>query len=282
MNRSLPFFLLVFFLPLLGIAQMKGGFKTGLNFSAIKGPLIPGESYENLTGFHIGPVLQFPITDSYGLKAEILYNQAGGKYHFKGDGFTIHTAEDGTKILAVGDKQVDLAFTNTYLDVPLLAYGRIGSFLFEGGIRMGLLIQSNANGRLIFSGATENGSPIEEYKQELLFNYLRDKIGEASAEEVKDVVLDGKATKIPERIGAYFYEDEKEKLFKSFDMGMIVGMSYFITHSLYVGGRVNFGLSDVTNNKADFDQAKTNGLDLIRNADKDKNFQIQLTLGFSL
>lgn len=286
MNRFLPILIMLWLLPSIAHAQLRGGFKTGLNFSSLKGPVLSEdggtETFEPSTGFHVGPVIQWPISESFGLKAEFLYNQAGGKYHFDGNGFNIFRAEDGTKILATGQKKVDLRLLNTYLDLPIMAYGRIGAFQLEGGLRLGLLVSSTADGKMTFSGKTELGTPVEVQDQTLFYNYKKDKAGEANYGEVTTILLDGKKTEIPSKLGAYFFEDTKEKFFNTFDVGLAIGASYFIGRSLYVGARANFGLSDVTNNKADFNQIKTDGLNLIRQADKDKNFQIQLTVGFSL
>ncbi len=286
MNRFLPILLILWLLPTVSQAQLRGGFKTGLNFSSLKGPVLSEdggtETFEPSTGFHVGPVIQLPITESFGVKAEILYNQAGGKYHFDGNGFNIFRAEDGTKILATGQKKIDLRLLNTYIDVPILAYGRVGAFQVEGGLRLGFLVSSTADGKLTFSGKTELGTPVAEQEQTLFYNYKKDKAGEANYSEVTQILLDGKKVEIPSKLGAYFFEDKKEKFFNTFDLGLSVGASYFIGRSLYVGARANFGLSDVTNNKADFNQIKTDGLNLIRQADKDKNFQIQLSVGFSL
>jgi len=286
MNRFFPIILILWLLPTVSQAQLRGGFKTGLNFSSLKGPVLSvdggSETFEPTTGFHVGPVIQWPISESFGVKAEILYNQAGGKYHFDGEGFNIFRAEDGTKILATGQKKVDLRLLNTYLDLPIMAYGRVGAFQVEGGLRLGFLISSTADGKLTFSGKTEAGDIVMEQEQTLFYNYKKDKAGEANYNEFTEISLDNKNTQIPSKLGAYFFEDEKEKFFNTFDLGLSVGASYFIGRSLYIGARANFGLSDVTNNKADFDQIKTDGLNLIRQADKDKNFQIQLSVGFSL
>ena len=286
MNRFLSILLVLCFSSSITHAQLRGGFKTGLNFSTFKGPLLTidgaTETFESSTGFHVGPIIQWPISESFGLKAEVLYNQFGAKYHFDGTGFNIYRAEDGTKILATGQKKVDLRLLNTYLDIPLLAYVRVGSFQLDGGFRLGFLVSSTADGKLTFSGKTELGTPIAEHKQTLFYNYKKDEAGEANYDEFTEISLDGKNTQLPSKLGAYFFEDEKEKLFNTVDLGLSIGASYFIGRSLYVGARANFGLSDVTNNKADFDQIKTEGLNLIRQADKDKNFQIQLSVGFSL
>lgn len=286
MNRLLPILLILWLLPNISHGQLRGGFKTGLNFSSFKGPLSSengvNETYETTTGFHVGPVIQYPITESFGVKAEILYNQSGGKYHFDGQGFNIFRAEDGTKILANGPKKVDLNTLNTYLDIPIMAYARVGSFQVDGGFRLGFLVASTADGRMIFSGKTELGTVIEEYEQVLFYNYKKDKAKEADYQEATSRLIDGKKTQIPSKLGAYYFEDEKEKFFNTLDLGLSVGASYFIGRSLYIGGRVNFGLSDVTNNEADFNQIKTDGLNLVRQADKDSNFQIQVTVGFSL
>jgi len=287
MNRFFPIFLAFLLLPFFAQAQLRGGFKVGLNLSSIKGPTLTEngakESYRSLTGFHVGPVIQWPITESYGLKAEVLYNQAGGIYQYEGQGFNFFRAEDGTKILAEGQKKVDLSILNTYLDVPIMGYLRVGSFQLDGGFRIGLLVSSTADGKMVFSGQTELGSSIDEFEQTLFYNYKKDKPGGADYSSFTEKLIDGKPTQIPKTLGAYFFEDDDAgKKFNTIDLGLSAGVSYFIGRSLYIGARANFGLSDITNNNVDFNRLKTDGAKLLRQADKDKNFQIQLSIGFSL
>lgn len=285
MKRFIPALLIFLMLPMIGFSQLSGGFKTGLNFSTLNGPTLSGdskESYSYSNGFHVGPVVQYKITESFGFKAELLYNQSGGIYKFDGKSFNIFETEDETRILATGDKLIDLNIVNTYLDLPLMGYARIGSFQFDAGLKFGLLVSSTGDGKMVFSGATENGTPIEEYSQQLFFNYRKDEAGEADFTEFKEIYLDGKITKIPSKVGAYYMDKEKNNFFNSLDVGLNVGMAYYIGRSLYISARANLGLMDVTNDKSDFNQVKTEGLDLIRQADQDKNFQVQLSIGFSL
>lgn len=267
-------------------AQVKGGIKVGMNLSSIRGPVVNDstgrESYRATTGFQVGPFINWKWTPVVGLRAELLYNQAGGRYEFDGVGFNIFRAEDGTKIVAYGPKKIILNVTNSYLHLPLLVYGRVGAFQVEAGIRPGLLVSSFGDGKLTFSGTTSGGTVVPEMEQELFFNYLRDKAGDADFNDVKQLILDGKLAKIPQRLKAYFFEDENKRLYTRFDLDVTVGAAYYFNRSLHIGVRAAFGLSDLTNNAADFDQIKTNGLNLIRSGDKDKLFQISLSVGFSM
>ena len=73
------------------------------------------------------------------------------------------------------------------------------------------------------------------------------------------------------------------------DYGLIGGLAYYLSNSLYIGARLQFGLSDVTNNEADLSKVEfdafTPNLELSQRYkyrdDKDKNFIIQASVGFS-
>ena len=62
--------------PLFAQGEFSGGFKAGLNFSNIDGPLEnDSESFSVNTGFHIGATVMYSFTDAIGVKGELMYSQ---------------------------------------------------------------------------------------------------------------------------------------------------------------------------------------------------------------
>ena len=91
------------------------------------------------------------------------------------------------------------------------------------------------------------------------------------------------APETPKTLGAYYdYPEDKGNLYKSIDFGLVGGIAYYISNALYITGRVQYGLSDITNNDADLAKARvgTNGELIYRDA-KHQNFMIQASVGFS-
>jgi len=77
------------------------GVKGGVNFATVNGPDI--DSPDSRTSFHVGALMEVPITDMFSFQAEAMYSGKGFKYNFEGT--------DGDK----AEYQLD------YIDVPLLA-----------------------------------------------------------------------------------------------------------------------------------------------------------------
>jgi hypothetical protein len=66
------------------------------------------------------------------------------------------------------------------------------------------------------------------------------------------------------------------------DYGVVGGISYYISSALYLSARIQYGLADITNNNVDLSKAKTGeNNSLIYRDDKDQNFMIQASVGFS-
>ncbi len=287
-------------------AQIKYGFKTGLNFAHITGPSETDDSghdletWKNTTGFHIGMTFSYKFTDRFGLRGEFLYSKRGAKYSFEGpdgkDGQSYRFFKHSTgSVLTLGTSRYLININNSYLDVPLLAYVRLGGFEFSGGAYAGFMVQTNGEGSLRYSGKTAlgndayvNPNPSEtELNFNLNYNFRRDDPGKGSAnsndETPVNVKVDAFISETPKTLGAYYdYPEGSEKTFKNLDYGLIGGISYYLSHALYIGARIQYGLADITNNQADISKARVgqNGKLIFRD-DKDKNFMIQASVGFS-
>ena len=279
--------LLLFFVSM--HAQVRYGFKTGLNFAKITGPSeldaadMSLESWKNVIGFHIGVSFSNKFTDKFGVRGEFLYSKRGGEYTFDGPSYRIFNYTGGTSY-ATGNSKYLINISNAYLDIPVMAFARAGDFEFSAGGYVGLMVQSSGEGSLLFSGGkTDINIPIQDTEFFLRYNYRKDDPGGALLEETQIVRVDNRNLELPKTLGAYYdYPEDKGSLFNSLDYGLIGGVSYFMTSSLYVGVRLQYGLADITNNKADLQKASTGeNKALIFRADTDKNFMIQASVGFS-
>lgn len=271
-------------------AQLRYGFKTGLNFAHIEGPSELSaaganlESWKSLTGFHIGLVLGYSINDYFGLRGELLYTKRGAKYTFEGESYRIFRFEGGS-IASTGNSRYLINVNNAYLDLPVLAYGRWKDFELSAGAYVGLMVQSIGDGSLTYTGGrtTSLQNSISDLEFNLDCNYRKDEPGGGESGQTVTVKVDAKTLEMPKTLGAYYdYPEDKGNMFNSIDYGMVAGLSYYMSRSLFLGLRLQYGLADITNNSADLAKARTeaNGNLIYRN-DKDRNMVIQASVGFS-
>ncbi|MBV6439308.1 MAG: PorT family protein [Haliscomenobacteraceae bacterium CHB4] len=278
-------------------AQIRYGFKTGLNFANISGPSETDangkelESWGNVTGFHIGATFGYNFTDNYGLRAEFLYSKRGAKYTFDGESYRVFRYTGG-QTLSTGISRYLININNSHLDIPLTFVARWGSFELTAGGYAGFLISSVGDGSLRYSGETVPlGNTVtnsETGATELVFNlnhnYRKDDPGAGEGADMVIAKVDSRNVEIPKTLGAYFdYTEDKGKLYNTLDYGLIGGLAYYLSNSLYVSARLQYGLADITSNKADLSRTEINVSDgtFIYRDDKDKNFVIQASVGFS-
>lgn len=271
-------------------AQLRYGFKTGLNFANIDGPSETDdagktlENWDNLTGFHIGITLAYPITDHFGVRGEFMYAKRGAKYTFDGQTYRNFTVNNNL-VTSTGTGRYLYTINNSYLDLPLTGYARWGDFEFVGGAYAGLLIQSVGQGSHTYSGITAapQSSPTGELKFNLDYNFRRDKPGQGEGAEEVIAKVNGANVELPKILGAYFdYPEDRGSLYQSLDYGLVGGLSYYLSRSLYFHARVQYGLADLTKNDADQSKARAGegGAPVYRD-DKDRTFAIQASVGFS-
>ena len=267
--------------------ELSYGFRVGLNVSSLSGDTEPGESYSTNTGFHVGGGVRFEITDLFGIRTEIVFTQKGTKRTFEGNGPFVFKGPNG-KILTNGNKSIALNIANAYLDIPVMAYGKIGEKLeVFGGVYAGFLVGSSASGELIYAdGRVEgNNNVIDKLNLTLDYNYGRQDAGEL-IDGVDNISLQvgGEAVEIPNTLSAYYDLDSKKgKSYKTFDAGVSAGAAFFLNGSLYFSAIANYGLIDVTNSELDFSYIDIDETSLNFNTldDKDNNLSFQFSLGFS-
>jgi hypothetical protein len=263
-----------------GLAQssLSYGFKAGLNSSTFSGPLEAEESYGKVTGFHIGVIFKYPLTDLFGVKGEFVYNQRGGEYNYNGSSF-FQLRRETSPILVRGTRNMSINISNSYLDFPLLAYGRFGRFELNAGFNISLLVGSFGGGQLRFTG---EDPVINEFTFNLDHHYISDKAGEATPIGGIEVKIANETVRLPSQIGGYYEFSEIDGNKYSFlDIGWLAGVSFYINDGLYLGLRGNFGLTDATREALDVTyKTFSNNVPALQN-DIDKQITYQLSLGFS-
>jgi hypothetical protein len=273
-----------------GNAQMTYGFKTGLNFSKIDGPSETDdagqelEDWKTVTGFQIGVTLGYAFTDYFSVRSELMYSKKGGKYEYNGQGYR-YFRDAQTNTLTTGNAKYVLRVNNAYLDLPVLAVGRWKDFELAGGVYAAVLLNSLAEGSLTYTNGRTAvlNNPVDSIRYTLDYNYRRDNPGEGDLGTTFNVQVDSRNIAQPTQIGAYFDETEdRGSLYNPFDFGIVGELGYYLSNSLYLSGRVQYGLMDLTRNEADLAKARV-GSDgsLLYRDDKDHNLTIQASLGFT-
>lgn len=290
MTRSLLICLsLCLALPLL--AQDFGyGFKAGLSFNTMNGPLeedASGNAVEEITGnrgFHVGFGFTWKATELMGLRGELMYSQRGANREFEGPSYYTFYGVGTDPTYTTGTRKQSVNTSLSYLELPITGYVKPLDWLeLHVGASIGLLAGASGFGDFRYNGMTSTGASIEEIAYELDFNYLNNEAGSATfANPPETVRIKGEDIPYPQLAGAYYeFKDGRGKFFNPLDFGLIGGLSIYFSKGLYVSGRLNYGISDVTKSRADVSLVKLDGTEFISRNDDDTNFSIQTSVGFS-
>ncbi len=275
------FFTSLFFLLLLSQATaqgLSGGFKAGLNFNTIDGETESEfESFSSTVGFHVGATFAYKVTDLFGFKAELIYNQKGVSKNYDGPAhFFVYGG--GTETPIGGTKRGQLDIVTSYIDIPVLVYHRLGPLEVAAGASLGFMVNATSSGGETFVNTVYGADTRIAFNYEGY--YFRDGAGEASVISRSLEPIPGTAVLLPEVIGAYYNSDKEDPLFSRLDMGLVAELAYFLNNGLYLSGRYNFGLSDVTRSENDLaNQLDSNGQRQFRD-DNDRNRSLQVSIGF--
>ena len=265
------------------------GFRAGASIAKLDGPSELGpngeelEEYTMARGFHIGASVSYKFTDLVGMKAEFVYSQRGTEYTYDGPSYYVLGRGTIRSTTIYGDRQQTLDLSNVFLDIPVLAYYKIGKLELCGGVNTGILLASTAGGTTNFEGVSSLGNPIAPFQVGLNHNYKEDKAGEASSETF-DVSIDGSFPyAVPETVMAYYeFETKEENQYKTIDFGLVVGAAFYINEGLYLSARYTHGLSDadVNNYDVSLQSLNTDGSFKYRD-DDNKSRSWQFSVGFS-
>lgn len=281
-------FFLLFISTLTTAQEFSYGFKAGLNFSQLSADSEINdagtelEEYDTATGFHIGAIFNLKFIDRFGIRSELMFSQKGTEYVYDGGSYRSFTGLDETTFTRTGNRRTVLNATNSYIDIPFLAYTRLGKLELAAGPSIGFLVNSVASGETIFTVQDMSGNEVATITTLLDYNYNKDEAGMASLEGTSQVEIGNRTAIIPEAEGAYIeFEDADGRFYNTIDVGLNAQIAYFLNRGLFVAGRLNYGLTDATNN--DFDRSLQSLLDgeFISREDADSNLSIQVSLGFS-
>ncbi|MBK8491483.1 MAG: PorT family protein [Saprospirales bacterium] len=274
-----------------GAQGLTYGFKAGLNFSTLNGDLekddagVTVEEFNRVTGFHIGVGFSYNFTDYLGARAELMYSQKGVRYQYDGASYDTHTSKTGTPIIGNGIRTTTNNVLNSYIDLPVTVYVRPFEWLeISVGPSIGFLVGATGAGSTTFSGKTIGGTTIPEHSLTLAYNYLGDETGGADFNNPTTIKIGNQEVELPGNVGAYYDIPRGEgNFFNVLDIGLNAGLSVYLSKTLYLGGRLNYGLSDATNNNYDFSQVKLDADNArIPRSDFDRNVSIQASVGFNL
>ncbi len=284
----LPFLLL---LSINALAQdLSFGFKAGLNYSRFSGPFETNDAGDNIesfktnTGFHVGAGFSYGFTDFFGVKAELIYSQKGGRIRIETPSYFWLENASGDRLLVNGNRFMSTNIYNSYLDIPIMGYAKLGPLEFGLGVNAAFLVASTAGGEIrISDGKLQNGTPVENFSVSLDYNYFSNEAGEAFFGIPKELTVGLQTITLPNSLGAYYdFEEKKNSLFNTLDLGLNAEVNLFVNEALYLGFRFNYGLLDVTNEKYDRAYSKLNNDEtfILRN-DFDRNVTLQTSIGFS-
>jgi hypothetical protein len=268
-------------------AQLSGGFRAGLNFNTISGDqeMQDGVTYEEFsrnTGFHVGATFAYAFTDLVGMKADLMYSQKGGEIQFNGPSY-FFLYDDNTRQRFTGDLVSDRDVVNSYIDVPLTGYYRLGPIEIEAGVSAGFLVNSRASGGATYTNNFVDGSlaSFDDLSFNYDYNYFRDGIGEESIIIVSTDPLSN-GFNPPAAIGAYYNSTDDTPVYRRYDFGLVGGLSYFLNNGLYLSARYQYGLTDVTRPENDRRIAVNPDGDQVEfnEGDKDYHRSIQASVGF--
>lgn len=260
-----------------------GGFKAGLNFSTLAGDTELGvddkelETFETTTGFHVAATFAYAFTDLVGVKADFMYSQRGVKRRFEGPSYFYFYAPTGEEFLYNSQLTWQQTAVNSYIDIPVMAYYRIGSLEVAGGATAGFLVSSRGTGSAIHKNTIfDTDEVVFSYEN----NYFQDEAGLGSVVVNGTTPVSPNGPVLPSVIGAYYNNDSDKPLFNRFDLGLVAELNYFLNNGLFVGLRYQYGLSDVTNSDSDQQLYLATGEEVVKRDDKDYNRSIQASVGF--
>ena len=280
-------------ISLTGFSQdLKIGVRTGLSFYKLLGPLETNETQNISSGFLFGITGQYNFSSSFGLRAELSYIQKSTEQVYN-DRFLTVILNNGNRIPLFGGDTYTLKKTFNVFSIPIHAvYKPFRKFEIFGGIDVdfiaGVLGQGNQSFR--------NNDFEDEiaFTQTFNYNYGSNRFDEFNGAPAQfDLLIDLDANQdgiaeqvtVPRTITAYYYydfdEDKKFKAFRSFDLALSAGASYYINSGLYIRGIVNYGLFDSTIEEFDYSLQEVNddGTFIFRD-DFDRKIGAQISLGF--
>lgn len=118
--------------------EIRFGAKAGLNLATITGD--GTDELSTRTSFHVGALVEIPISDKFAFQPELLFSNQGAKFEFNGATFT----DESTIKLS-------------YLNLPLMAKFYVAEgFSIQAGPQIGLLLSAKDEGEDSIDGEYED------------------------------------------------------------------------------------------------------------------------------
>jgi len=280
--------LLTLLLASISLSGQAFGVRAGLNFGTFLGPLEnESESFSSSGGFHFGVNYSHHVTDIFDIVFELGYTQYGTGYSYNGDSYFIIRETDNTT-WELGNRNMELVISNGYISLPILANYQISDKIeVFGGAYANLLVSPTAGGKVKFlqSSPIDSGYYHIEFQQTLDYSYNSD---EALAgvrlgnQQPIGVFIDGRTVFFDKSAGAYYqFAEKKASFINGLDAGLIGGFNYFLNKGFYAGVRVEYGLTDITEDSMDASISKLDSNnEFILRKDNDTHFGVNLSIGF--
>lgn len=274
----------------LSAQSISGGFKTGLNFSRFDGPMIQDangsdlESFNYATGFHVGAIVNFKLTDYFGIRTELLYSQKGTDYDFNGPSYLrIYNDNASQNVILEGTRNTTINITTSHIDIPILAYVRLGRIELAGGVNAAVMINSTGTGEVALRNVT---TPLGQPKEDVIIsvdaNYNQDNFQITELIDPRTITVLNVDYLAPSVIGAYYdASDSSDNAFKRLDWGLNAQLGFYLNQGLLLSFRANYGLTDVTNQIQDLDPRTLEAGQVVTRDDFDRNISLQASIGFS-
>ncbi|MFK8163747.1 MAG: outer membrane beta-barrel protein [Lewinella sp.] len=287
---SLTLYSVSLFSPLFA-QEFSGGFRAGLNFVSFDGEqemsadgTITFEEFNQTTGFHVGATFALAFTDLVGIKADLMYSQKGGERRYTNapSFFYLYSGtEDLEGEVFFGTLNSEVNVINSYIDIPLVGYYRIGIFELEAGASMGFMVNSQASGGQTYTN-TRFGGADNSIILNVEGRYFSDEAGGAGLIALSSTPLPGTSVLPPEIVSAYYNNNSDESLYRRLDFGLIGGVNVFLNNGLFVGARYQYGLTDITRPENDLKLVNENqvGGREFNTEDKDYSRSFQASIGF--
>ena len=280
--------LLILFLFSVAVVYAQSvGVRAGLNFSKFQGPLESMEQFNISNGFHFGINYGYKFTNKFMVRAEIQYSQNGTKYEYDGSGHYQILLPDGSELLEKGKNTTILDISNGYINLPVVAaYQLIPKLEIFGGMSFNFLINPIARGNLRFESASRPDKIV--FRQTLDYRYYQNEARGVPQsfgfgfQRPIGILVDDERVTIPKSVGAYYqYSGKEESFMRPFDVQLSAGMNFFINRGFFVGGKINYGLLDVTSNKMDRSVSLLNtDNSFVLKQDFDRNLALEVSVGF--
>lgn len=263
--KKLNFLLLICIMTFAFSSQAQFGIKLGLNTSASGsyGNSEEGETAKLKTGFQGGIFYKLPVVHKLNLIVELNYEARGTVS--KKDYTIAYPVQDPMSgaVIGIGDYAIkqEINSVQSYINIPILAVFGDGRLKYYVGPNFGFLIRGKADFERTVD-VSLGGTVVSSSKTNL------EDLDWEDYESFKGIFA---PTNVPSEDGNFL---------NPADFGLNVGIMFSVTEDLFVDLRVSQGLSDVTNNHYDSSIYPEADYSFESRDDTDRNFSIQLGVGY--